>query len=225
MYGMLSTVPRPASIELPCHHWAALGLAGVFSVEPRSCIASYLYSSSICQYTVYLPSILFAVGESFLVFNHSTHFWLLFQMVYSLSISQLFLSIRFISPTVLYRFPLLGASIRFLGCCDTANGLELSGNVRFICPVYSLRLELFPFLDTFWLLLSICVPDGIRFIHLPTVVEYTVYQPPYSIGCQQLPFLGASIRFLGCCDIANSLKLSSLSTQCTLRGWRVFPFL
>ena len=90
VYGMLSTVPRPASIELPCHHWAALGLAGVFSVEPQSCIASYLYSSSICQYTVYLPSILFAVGESFLVFNHSTHFWLLFQMVYSLSISQPF---------------------------------------------------------------------------------------------------------------------------------------
>ena len=101
--------------------------------------------------------------------------FLLLQMVYGLSISRLFLSIRFIKPTVLHRLSavaLLGASIRFLGCCDTANGLELSGNVRFICPVYSPRLQFLSIL----IVAVLCVADGILFIHLPTVFEYTVYQ-------------------------------------------------
>ena len=50
----------------------------------------------------------------------------------------------------------MGASIRFLGCCDIASGLELSGNVRFIYPVYSLWLQLLPVFSGTHLLSNLC---------------------------------------------------------------------
>ena len=109
---------------------------------------------------------------------------------------------------------------------------------QFYCTVYLhvpqcilFAVEGVSVFDHIWLLMSICwgVPDGIRFIHLPTVFEYTVIKP---IVLYKL----SAVSFLGCWYTVSWLlwhnsrpltvwECTVYLPQYTPCGSRCFPFL